>query len=682
MADQVLEAGAAAADRPAPFVGRRRELAELRAEIDRPGLAALRGTSPATCRVLLIAGRPGSGRTSLAVRLAAAVADRYPDGCLFARLTGNDGDPVPLDRVAHELLAALRAAQHPAGPAAADGLVPAPRTPAADGDELDDPVAALRTALAGRRVLLLLDEASHGEQVLPLLPSGSGALAVVTSQGPLGGVPDVRPCTLGGLELQEAVELLTRIAGPVRLTNDPVSAELLVNECQGGPAALRLAAGWLAARPGRSVGEAVRTLRDMPDEQSRSAPLYRAFRLVYGALPTPAARLARLLALAPDGAVDVHIASALAGCSLATARGILGELRAQGLLHPGPAGTHQVPGCLHPFLTDLLDAHERPAEQRLARARMLERTVRLLRSCRLYAEPLGSPARRAVDDLPGELRFPSAEAADHWLRDRLPVLLAAARTAAADGELDRLARRLVAALVKAVDAHRRGDEAVAGRYELHGLMLEVAERRREPRGKAAALIDIADLDAARGRTARALRGYRAALDAARAGGDASTAARAAEALGDTYRALDDRERAADWYDRALALRQSRGELAEQVRLHGRLGALAAAAGRYGDALRAWRAATAVARRQRDPGGVARALAETAVVQERAGEPEESLATGQEALRWARRAGDTRLEAGVLLRTADTLERLGDAAGARLQRQAAAALLPGPGAAMA
>jgi tetratricopeptide (TPR) repeat protein len=401
-----------------------------------------------------------------------------------------------------------------------------------------------------------------------------------------------------------------------------------------------------------------------------------------GRLP---ARLLRMLTCAPEGIVDAHIASALAGCALGEAHCALDEFVRLGLLYEdgdvAPQAPqyrqYRLPRWLRPLASQLVEACERPAELRLARARMLERTVRLLQSCRAAAEPPGSPARVLLREVPRPLRFPSVPAAAGWLRGRLPVLLGAARAAAADGELDTLARRLIAALVRALEAHRDevGTASEASElYELHGLVLGLAERRGLPRDKAAALINLADLDAAGGRTQQAIDRYRAAFDAARAAEDGFAAGRALEALGGVHLALGDGLRAADWYGRALALRQSRGDLPGQARLHGRLGVLHAGAERYESAQREWRAAAALHRRLRDHTGHARALAELSRVQEYAGKPEDALRTVREALQWARKAPDAELEGTVLLRMAETLERLGDAAGAGLQRAAAQGLL--------
>lgn len=186
-------------------------------------------------------------------------------------------------------------------------------------------------------------------------------------------------------------------------------------------AALVLVGGWLAAHPMASVADVTKQLRELPDDTERSTgsrPLARAFRLAHEALPPVAARILRLLALAPAGLVDAHTASALAGCSVSAAQTTLDDFVALGLLHTNGADQpqYEVPGCLAPLLRALLEARDRPAEIQLARARMLERTVRLLQSCRAVTEPEGSSARRKLAGLPRSLRFPNPEAAAEWLR--------------------------------------------------------------------------------------------------------------------------------------------------------------------------------------------------------------------------------------------------------------------------
>ncbi|WP_257153689.1 tetratricopeptide repeat protein [Streptomyces lunaelactis] len=657
MTDQAVDSGGPADASRDQFFGRQRELKSLRADIERAGLDTIAGRKAPRARVLLIAGRPGSGRTALAEELAHRLAGDYPDGVLRTRLTEPGGRRVPMERAARGLLDSLEIAS----------------PPGAGEDELTEMV---REALAVRRMLLFLDDAGDAEQVDPLLPDNPDCLAVAVAQGPLTGIPDVRPCTLGGMDAKSAIELLGTFTGSVRITVDPQAAETLAEECGGQPAALVLVGGWLAARPKTSVADVAKRLRALPDdgEQPRSVrPLARAFRLVYESLPQAAARILRLLALAPAGLADAHTASALAGCSVSAAQTTLNDFTALGLVHRS-GHQYEVPGALAPLLRALLEAQDRPAEVQLARARMLERTVRQLHSCRAVTEPDGSPARKKLAGLPRALRFATAPAAAEWLRIRQPALLASARLAVEDGELDTLARRLVAALVRALAAHRGTEDAAPELYGLHQLVLGVAERRGLHREEAAALLNLADLDAQTGRTEEALARYRAALDAGRAANDPYATGRAMESVGGAYQELGDWQRAADWYGRALAQRQARGERADEARLYGRLAAAHTYAGRYGDALRGWRAAVAGYRRLGDLPSQARALSEAARVQEYAGRPEESLHTCREAVEWARQAGDVRLQAALQLRLADTLDRIGDPASARLHRGTAGRLL--------
>nr|WP_167308674.1 tetratricopeptide repeat protein [Streptomyces tendae] len=636
------------------FLGRTRELKELRADIERAGLDTLSGRKAPRARVLLIAGRPGSGRTALAEELAARVADDYPDGVLRARLSEPDGTRVPVERLARDLLGAL------------DRSAP----PGADEDDLTED---LRTALADRRVLLLLDAVADAEQVDALLPDTPDCLAVAVAEGPLTGIADVRPCTLGGLDTKSAVELLSRHTGSVRITVDPRAAEQLVELCQAQPAALTLAGGWLAARPQAAVADLAKHVHAESDE---SGALGRVFGLVYASLPSTAARMLRLLSLAPAGLVDPHTASALAGCSVSGARTTLDDFVAHGLLRAvdSPLPEYEVPGCLHGRLSALARKHDRPAELQLARARMLERTVRLLQSCRAVTETDSPQAREKLLATPRDLRFPHPRAAADWLRARRPALLAAARLAVADGELDTLARRLMSQLVRAMVAHFGTRAAAPDLYGIHRLVLDVAERRELPREKAAALLNLADLDARTGRTAEALVRYRAALDAGREANDPYATGRAMESVGGAHLELGDYDRAADWFGRALAQRLARDERADAARVYGRLATAHTYAGRYGEAVRSWRAAVAGYRKAGDVAAHARALAELARVQEYAGRPEESLRTCQEAVDWARRAEDDRLQAALHLRLADTLDRLGDPTAAGLERSTAERML--------
>ncbi|WP_235978361.1 tetratricopeptide repeat protein, partial [Streptomyces lycii] len=328
-------------------------------------------------------------------------------------------------------------------------------------------------------------------------------------------------------------------------------------------------------------------------------------------------------------------ASSLAGCSLAEAQSLLDELAGRCLLRPVPGGApaparYDLPGCLVPLLREDLAARVKPAEAGLARARMLERTVRQLRACRAETERDEPAARAWLAELPRGLRFGSRRAAREWLDSRLPVLRAAVRLAVDDGGLDTQARRLLSALARAVMAHRGEEASAAELYPLHQLALEVAERRGLVPEQAAAHLNLADLDAAAGRTEDALARYRSALAAAREAEEPFLTARSLESLGRVYQESGDWERAADWYGRALGLRLARGDAAEEARLYGRMATVHEHTGDRGETLRNLRAAAAA----------------------------------------ARRAGDRSLESGIRTRLAGTFDLLGDADAAAAQRAAA------------
>ncbi|MER7706527.1 tetratricopeptide repeat protein [Kitasatospora sp. NPDC097605] len=671
---------------PALFVGRRTELAALRAAAARPA----EGRSP----VLVLAGRPGSGRTALAVRFAVTAAAQYPDGVLFARLSASDGGRVPPARVARRLLEQLGA--DTAG-------VP---LPGAVEDGRDDPACvALREALAGRRVLLLLDDVRDAGQLWPLLADEPGCLVLATTAGPLTGIEDIDPVILGGLDRPAAAELLGDLVSGTRISCDPVGAADLAEACGFQPAALRLMAGRLrgdaklavteaakelvravagASAPGAAGKPAEETKAEKPDkpeqteqtektekpekaerpakaakaapgkrrkgagEEPRTGgpalavtppaepardpaawvrpapepaepvpvpdndPLIGAFTLAYAGLPAAQARMLRALTLAPAQCADLRTASALVGCPAPEAAGTLAALAERELLTeepPAADGTarYRVPGRLHPRLVRLREREDRPAEIELARARLLERMVRLTESARALLDPAGGPG---PEPLPGPLRLTSATHARQWLLGERDALLGAVADAIGQGDLDGSAGRLVTALLRALPL--TGAAAPADLYQLHELVLTVAERHGRPRRASAALLNLGDLQAAAGGWAQASGHYRAALEHARAADDEALCARALEGAAGCHRALGDAVRAADWYGRALGLRQSLGDHAAEARLLARVAEAHTAQRRFEEAEREYRASLAVLRRLGDDRGreaVGTALAE-------------------------------------------------------------------------
>ncbi|MGW4384423.1 tetratricopeptide repeat protein [Kitasatospora sp. NPDC004531] len=240
---------------------------------------------------------------------------------------------------------------------------------------------------------------------------------------------------------------------------------------------------------------------------------------------------------------------------------------------------------------------DRPSELELARARLLERLVRLVDSARMLLDPAAGPN---PEPLPGPLRLRSAAHAGQWLLGEREQLLAAVADAVGQGDLDGSAGRLVSALLRALPL--TGEAAPADLHALHESVLKVAERQGAPRRAAAALLNLGDLQADADRWEQAAERYRRAVELSRGAGDEGGCARALEGVGHCHRALGDPLRAADAYGRALVLRQAVGDPVAEARLLVRLAEAHTALRRFEEALREYRSAAAVLRRTGDAVG--------------------------------------------------------------------------------
>jgi DNA-binding SARP family transcriptional activator/tetratricopeptide (TPR) repeat protein len=181
------------------------------------------------CPPVVLTGAPGAGKSTLAVRVAHQLADHFPDGQLYAHLAGATA-PRPVDDVLADLLRSLGVT----GPGIPDGT--------------HAKAAVLRSRLAGRRVLLVLDDAADPAQVGPLLPGTPSSPVLITSRRRLTGLVNAHRVTVGSLAEDEAVALLATVAGP-RVAADPDGARRIAAACGNLPLALRIAGTRLALRP-------------------------------------------------------------------------------------------------------------------------------------------------------------------------------------------------------------------------------------------------------------------------------------------------------------------------------------------------------------------------------------------------------------------------------------------------
>ncbi|MFG1906331.1 ATP-binding protein [Kribbella sp. NPDC048928] len=194
--------------------------------------------------VAAIAGMGGIGKTALGVHVAHRVADRFSDGQLYLNLRGfGPGPPMKAADALGRLMSSL-------GVQVGDS-----------SSSVDELAARYRSALAGRRVLVFLDNAASESQVRPLLPGTSTCAVIVTSRRSLSGLPGATHLALDALLEQEALQLLDQVVSGRRIRSDPLNAKAIVRLCGGLPLALRIAGARLAAQPDSTAAEFAERLR-------------------------------------------------------------------------------------------------------------------------------------------------------------------------------------------------------------------------------------------------------------------------------------------------------------------------------------------------------------------------------------------------------------------------------------
>ncbi|MDX3659243.1 BTAD domain-containing putative transcriptional regulator [Streptomyces sp. ID05-26A] len=233
---------------PVPSVERPRQLPADTADfigndaLIRTAEAVLVGGDRRAVGVVVIIGRPGSGKTTVAAHIGHRVADRFPDGQLYCDLRGTREEPTAAADVLGRFLQALG--------------IPGAVIPMG----LDERVEMYRTLMAERRTLVVLDDASAESQVIPLLPGSNTCAVVVTSRSRLTGVPGARQVEVEVFDSGQSLELLDRVIGAERVAREPEAAAALVRTVGGLPLALRIIAARLAARPHWSLASMVHRL--------------------------------------------------------------------------------------------------------------------------------------------------------------------------------------------------------------------------------------------------------------------------------------------------------------------------------------------------------------------------------------------------------------------------------------
>ncbi|MFD0634088.1 LuxR C-terminal-related transcriptional regulator [Catenulispora yoronensis] len=290
------------------------------------------------------------------MRAARLVGGAFPDAHLYADLGGYVGTPAPVPDVLRRFLRAL----------GADGPLP---------DDPDELVGMFRTALAGQRVLMVLDDAADEAQVRPLLPAGPDALAIVTSRNWLGGLAGAVPLRLGPMPEAEAAAMLARILG-ARWTGEEDATDLLAL-CGHLPLAIRIAAARLLSRPQMTVEDLCDQLRDEGRRLRRlragDITVHGVLTSSYDALEAGDRKVFRRLGLLRGYDFCAEAASQAAGLARDEAQEALDRLTDRSVVRAEAApGRYSLHSLARLFAADRLAADEDAADVRAAEARHLE----------------------------------------------------------------------------------------------------------------------------------------------------------------------------------------------------------------------------------------------------------------------------------------------------------------------
>ncbi|MCK7621825.1 NB-ARC domain-containing protein [Streptomyces sp. RS10V-4] len=389
------------------FTGRREEGRHVRHAL--AGAVRTDATAPVVC---VIHGMGGVGKTALAVHAAHAVREQFPDGQLYADLRGagrERADPYEVQELFLRSLGVL-ASNVPGG--------------------REERTALYRSRMAGRRLLLLLDNAADTEQVSALLPGTAGSAALVTSRTALTCLPATTCTALEPFSEQEALALLERIAGSERCRQEQRTARDLVRACGMLPLAVRVVGARLAARPRWTLATLAERLSDrsqrLGELEAGSLAVESVFHFGYSSLDEPEARAFRLLAIPEVPDLSPPAAAAVLDCDRREAEALLEALVHHGLLEPGEPGRYRYHDLLRLFARHrTLDTDPAPTRQaalsRIARFH-LTGTSSAMRAERPYSR---LPDTTDADGSPGAA-FTDALHAQEWMLHELPAMLAVA----------------------------------------------------------------------------------------------------------------------------------------------------------------------------------------------------------------------------------------------------------------
>ncbi|MGF6883263.1 DNA-binding SARP family transcriptional activator/tetratricopeptide (TPR) repeat protein [Nocardia sp. GAS34] len=601
------------------FVGRAGPVAEITGHlIGDPGAGA---------PVAVISGMGGIGKSAVAVRVAHAVREHFTDGQLYVDLRGDSSLPADPAEVLGDLLRAL---------GEVEGQIPAAAVQRA---------ARLRGRLAGRRVLLVLDNARDAAQVAPLVPDTPGSAVLITSRSAMVDVPGARLTRLAMMTVAEARELFTVLVGERRVAAEPAAADRLVEASGQHPLALRILGARLAARPAWLLADIVDRLADerrvLSELRTGEMAIDTCFRMSYDQLDPAQATALGLLAVPDVGEVSIPAAAAILGCGPVEAERLCRSLVDLSLLeswHPGRYRLHD--------LTRLFGRRRADAGDVEPIRRVLDFYLAAVLELIRAAQPTSRLREYVARPHAADRALPDVTAAYRWLNAEHPNIIRIYRqiAAAPTRETIELAADLAWAMAELIDNGPYSQELAAALRALLDGAVAVGHRRGELRIRAALG---AVLVFGIGHVSEALGQLRQVLDGG--GDDARLAGFAASVA--TFCSTGEPQATIEYFELARRLAEQVGDQGLSAYVHCSAAKVLGDAGRYDDAAASAEEGTRLAHAIGHRATEATGYHERAAIASFQGEHERALELCERAVSLARECGTRVNEAWALGRLA-------------------------------
>jgi DNA-binding SARP family transcriptional activator len=497
-------------------------------------------------RIALVAGSGGLGKTSLAVHAAHRVRGSFPDGQLYVDLLGAAPQPLP----------------------AADALARFLRDLGVDGREIpvdeDERAARYRTVLAGRRILVVLDNARDAAQVRPLLPGAASCAVLITTRSRMADLASTRLVDLNVLDDDEALTLFTRIVGDERAAAEPEATAELLLACAGLPLAIRICAARLASRSGWTIRTMADRLRDtwrrLDELRVGDLAVRASFQVSFASLSASTqpdgivpADAFRMLGLWQGPSISSAAAATLFGTREDLATDALETLVDANLLESRVPDRYQFHDLLRVYSSERAVADLSEQGRDAAIGRLLRWYVRTADAAATAVSPhrynVPLDADQADQPFPG---FSGIDDALGWYDSERANVVAATRQASGNG-LHEVAWRLPATLFSMFN--RRGNWADC--IATHRIALESARQVGNRQGEAWVLNNLGDALGLTRKT-ESIGCLEQALAIRREIGDRKGEAQTANNLADAYVVLGRTDEALDLFRRALDLNRETG----------------------------------------------------------------------------------------------------------------------------